>query len=162
MLLIKFSSGTVISIRATPSLAFAAPITFRLRSRDTVLRKSADPSLLLHALLDLSELICSFSLPSPTYHHVQSLIELYKLSANTMSRSTSLNVIFTIEPTAGSKYQSPREKFISPRFPGSRQGKGKSGVFPRLLPRNSFYPVAGDIFLLPLMPGFAQDFFPVV
>ena len=68
----------------------------------------------------------------------------------------------TIEPTAGSKYQSPQEKFISPRFPGSRQGKGKSGIFPRLLPRNSFYPVAGDIFLLPLMPGFAQDFFPIV
>ncbi|KIM47383.1 hypothetical protein M413DRAFT_439064 [Hebeloma cylindrosporum] len=45
--------GTVISIRPTPSLAFAAPIAFRLKSRDTVLRKSADPSLLLHALLDL-------------------------------------------------------------------------------------------------------------
>ena len=70
-MLIKLISGTVISIHPTPSLAFAAPIAFRLKSRDTVLRKSADPSLLLHALLDLGEFLCSSSSSSPTYHYVK-------------------------------------------------------------------------------------------
>ncbi|KAH9477714.1 Cobalt/magnesium transport protein CorA [Psilocybe cubensis] len=45
--------GTIISIRPIPHLNLTAPISFRLKSRDTVLRSSADPSLLLHALLDL-------------------------------------------------------------------------------------------------------------
>ncbi|KAF9483451.1 hypothetical protein BDN70DRAFT_929153 [Pholiota conissans] len=45
--------GTLISIRPTPDLSFTAPISYRLKSRDTVVRKSADSSLLLHALLDL-------------------------------------------------------------------------------------------------------------
>lgn len=107
----KFSSGTVISIRATPSLAFAAPITFRLKSRDTVLRKSADPSLLLHALLDLSEFLCSSFLSTPAYHLVKSLIKLCKLSTNTMSKSTSLNVIFSSDqgwiPSDNVRPQSP-------------------------------------------------------
>ncbi|KDR85830.1 hypothetical protein GALMADRAFT_51400 [Galerina marginata CBS 339.88] len=53
MFFFLFRDGTVISIRPAPNLSFTAPISFRLRSRDTVLRKSADPSLLLHALLDL-------------------------------------------------------------------------------------------------------------
>ena len=70
-MLIKLPSGTVISIHPTPGLAFAAPIAFRLKSRDTVLRKSADPSLLLHALLDLGKFLCSSSLPSHTYHCVK-------------------------------------------------------------------------------------------
>ncbi|KAF9564956.1 magnesium transporter [Agrocybe pediades] len=53
MFFFLFRNGTVISIRPTPNLNFTAPIKLRLRSRDTVLRKSADPSLLLHAMLDL-------------------------------------------------------------------------------------------------------------
>lgn len=47
--------GTVISMHSTPDLDLTAPITRRLRQRDTVLRTSADPSLLVQALLDLSE-----------------------------------------------------------------------------------------------------------
>lgn len=49
-------SGTVISIHPTPNLSFTAPISKRLRQRDTGLRTSADPSMLMHALLDLSKL----------------------------------------------------------------------------------------------------------
>ena len=46
--------GTVISISASPSgQALTAPIAARLRERDTLLRKSADPSLLVQSLLDL-------------------------------------------------------------------------------------------------------------
>jgi Mg2+ and Co2+ transporter CorA len=45
--------GTVISINRTPDLAFTQPIRERLKHRDTGLRNTADPSLLVHALLDL-------------------------------------------------------------------------------------------------------------
>jgi hypothetical protein len=47
-------TGTVISIHPTPNLAFTSPITNGLRQRDTGLRMSADPSLLVQSLLDLS------------------------------------------------------------------------------------------------------------
>ncbi|KAF8971808.1 magnesium transporter [Flammula alnicola] len=53
MFFFLFRDGTVLSIRPTPNLSLTSPISYRLKSRDTVLRKSADPSLLLHALLDL-------------------------------------------------------------------------------------------------------------
>ena len=48
------SAGTVISIHTVPNLRLTSPISGRLRQRDTGLRNSADPSLLVHALLDLS------------------------------------------------------------------------------------------------------------
>ncbi|KAF9535631.1 magnesium transporter [Crepidotus variabilis] len=53
MYLFLFRDGTVISIHPTPDLTFTSPIADRLQPMDTVLRKSADPSLLIHALLDL-------------------------------------------------------------------------------------------------------------
>ncbi|TFK24278.1 hypothetical protein FA15DRAFT_669718 [Coprinopsis marcescibilis] len=49
-----FRNGTVISINHSPDLDFSAPIVARLQTRDTVLRKSVDPSLLIHALLDIA------------------------------------------------------------------------------------------------------------
>jgi len=52
--------------------------------------------------------------------------------------SPLLSPPFTMEPTAGRNYRSPREKFFFPGFPGSRQGKANSGFFPGLLPRISF------------------------
>jgi len=52
-------------------------------------------------------------------------------------------VMVTIEPTAGNNYWSYREKYLFPGFPGSRQGKAKSGFFPRLLPRNFFTRLPG-------------------
>ncbi|KAH8835233.1 magnesium transporter [Flagelloscypha sp. PMI_526] len=45
--------GTVVSIHPTPSEELTAPIVARLRQRDTVLRSTADPSILVHALIDL-------------------------------------------------------------------------------------------------------------
>jgi hypothetical protein len=48
--------GTVISIRPNPDLNFTAPIAARLRQRDSLLRTSADPSMLIQGLLDLSQL----------------------------------------------------------------------------------------------------------
>jgi hypothetical protein len=53
------------------------------------------------------------------------------------------HAMVTIEPTAGSKYQSPRANFIFPGFPGSRQGKANPGFFPRRLPRNFFTRLPG-------------------
>ena len=46
--------GVVISVHPTPDLLFTAPITGRLRQRDTTLRASADPSMLVYGLIDLS------------------------------------------------------------------------------------------------------------
>ncbi|KAG6884670.1 hypothetical protein C0993_009159 [Termitomyces sp. T159_Od127] len=46
--------GTVISIHTVPNLELTSPISTRLHQRDTGLRNSADPSLLVHALLDLN------------------------------------------------------------------------------------------------------------
>ncbi|KAI8980569.1 hypothetical protein BD414DRAFT_492607 [Trametes punicea] len=48
-----FRDGTVISIHKDNTLDFTAPITERLRQRDTGLRSTADPSLLVESLLDL-------------------------------------------------------------------------------------------------------------
>jgi hypothetical protein len=55
MLLTNYVAGTVISMHPTPNLEFTSPITSRLRQRDTGLRTSADASLLLQSLLDLSQ-----------------------------------------------------------------------------------------------------------
>ncbi|KAL5533783.1 hypothetical protein ACEPAG_243 [Sanghuangporus baumii] len=48
-----FRDGTVISINQRPEVDFTVPITTRLRQRDTGLRATADPSLLVQSLLDL-------------------------------------------------------------------------------------------------------------
>jgi Mg2+ and Co2+ transporter CorA len=53
MFIFLFRDGTVISIHPTPNLEFTSPIGARLRQRDTGLRTSADPSLLVQSLLDL-------------------------------------------------------------------------------------------------------------
>ena len=47
-------TGTVISLQSSYESELTFPISQRLRSRNTVLTKTADPSLLVHALLDLS------------------------------------------------------------------------------------------------------------
>ena len=65
----SFVSGTVISINETPDIDFTVPIISRLRHRDTVLRATADPSLLVESLLDLGQsefyLWAPASLPAP-------------------------------------------------------------------------------------------------
>ncbi|KAH9923191.1 uncharacterized protein BXZ73DRAFT_91487 [Epithele typhae] len=53
MCLFLFKDGTVISIHKDNTLNFTAPITERLRQRDTGLRTTADPSMLVQSLLDL-------------------------------------------------------------------------------------------------------------
>ncbi|KAI1786797.1 hypothetical protein LXA43DRAFT_1032081 [Ganoderma leucocontextum] len=53
MCLFLFRDGTVISIHKDNTLSLTAPITERLRQRDTGLRTTADPSLLVESLLDL-------------------------------------------------------------------------------------------------------------
>nr|GAT55268.1 magnesium -like protein [Mycena chlorophos] len=53
MFIFLFRNGIVISMHSTPSLELTQPITRRLRQRDTGLRTSADPSLLVQSLLDL-------------------------------------------------------------------------------------------------------------
>jgi len=46
--------GTVISIHKSSNLRFTAPIALRLKAPETSLRSSGDPSMLVHALLDLA------------------------------------------------------------------------------------------------------------
>ncbi|KAJ7220163.1 magnesium transporter [Mycena pura] len=53
MFIFLFRNGTVISMHSTPNVELTQPITRRLRQRDTGLRTSADPSLLVQSLLDL-------------------------------------------------------------------------------------------------------------
>ncbi|KAI0352284.1 hypothetical protein OH77DRAFT_812592 [Trametes cingulata] len=53
MCIFLFRDGTVISIHKDNTLGMTAPITERLRQRDTGLRTTADPSLLVQSLLDL-------------------------------------------------------------------------------------------------------------
>ncbi|KZT39492.1 hypothetical protein SISSUDRAFT_1045515 [Sistotremastrum suecicum HHB10207 ss-3] len=45
--------GTIISFFDDPNIDFTAPILLRLQQKDTVLRKTSDASLLIHAMLDL-------------------------------------------------------------------------------------------------------------
>ena len=49
-----FWSGTVISFNAKPNLDLTEPIATRIRHTGTSLRRTADPSLLVQSLLDLS------------------------------------------------------------------------------------------------------------
>ncbi|KAJ7671546.1 magnesium transporter [Mycena polygramma] len=53
MYIFLLRDGTVISMHSTPNLELTQPITRRLRQRDTGLRTSADPALLVQSLLDL-------------------------------------------------------------------------------------------------------------
>ncbi|KAJ6468376.1 magnesium transporter [Mycena sanguinolenta] len=53
MYIFLLRNGTVISMHSTPDLELTQPITRRLRQRDTGLRTSADPALLVQSLLDL-------------------------------------------------------------------------------------------------------------
>ena len=46
--------GTVISFNSRPNLDLTEPIAMRIRQQDTSLRRTADPSLLVQSLLDLS------------------------------------------------------------------------------------------------------------
>ncbi|KAJ6489812.1 hypothetical protein C8R45DRAFT_991866 [Mycena sanguinolenta] len=53
MFIFLFRDGTVITIQSTPNLKMTEPITRRVRQFDTVLRTSADASLLVQSLLAL-------------------------------------------------------------------------------------------------------------
>lgn len=53
MCIFLFRDGTVISIHRDTHLNFTQPISERLRQRDTGLRSTADPSLLVESLIDL-------------------------------------------------------------------------------------------------------------
>ncbi|KAF6754206.1 magnesium transporter [Ephemerocybe angulata] len=54
MYIFLYRDGTVITIHRSTDLELTAPISQRLRQRDTVLRTSIDHSLLVHALLDIT------------------------------------------------------------------------------------------------------------
>ncbi|KAF9016191.1 hypothetical protein BDZ89DRAFT_1022900 [Hymenopellis radicata] len=53
MFIFLFRDGTIISMNSRPNINLTQSISHRLNSRDTVLRSSADPSLLVQGLLDL-------------------------------------------------------------------------------------------------------------
>lgn len=54
MFIFLFRNGTIISMNSKAESHLTQPISHRLGHRDTVLRQSADPSLLVQSLLDLS------------------------------------------------------------------------------------------------------------
>ncbi|KAF6748393.1 magnesium transporter [Ephemerocybe angulata] len=54
MYIFLYRDGTVITLHRSNDLELTAPISQRLRQRDTVLRTSIDHSLLVHALLDIT------------------------------------------------------------------------------------------------------------
>ena len=54
LLNVMLLSGTVVSVQSSCDSDLTSPISQRLRSRDNILTKTADPSLLVHAILDLS------------------------------------------------------------------------------------------------------------
>jgi len=60
MCIFLYRDGTVISFHPDPTLEFTRPIADRIRQRDTTLRRTADPSLLVQSLLDLSERLMGF------------------------------------------------------------------------------------------------------
>ncbi|KAF7351981.1 Magnesium-like protein [Mycena venus] len=53
MFIFLFRDGTVITIHSTPNLEMTAPITSRVRQFNSILRTSADASILVQSLLDL-------------------------------------------------------------------------------------------------------------
>ena len=53
MCIFLFRDGTIISFHPEPSNEFTRPIMERIRQRDTSLRRTADPNLLVQSLLDL-------------------------------------------------------------------------------------------------------------
>ena len=58
MMFISGISGTVLTLHEDSQLTLTAPITERLRQRDTGLRATADASLLVESLLDLGTCDC--------------------------------------------------------------------------------------------------------
>lgn len=80
MFIFLFRDGTVISISPSSSdLSFTSPINKRLHQPDTGLRMSADPSLLVHALLDL------------IVDNVLEVVDEYHAKINKFERSILLN-----------------------------------------------------------------------
>lgn len=78
---------------------------------------------------------------------------------------TLLSWYITIELMASNNYSSLQEKYLFPSFPGSWQGKAKTGFFPHLLPRKIFTLLHEIFFQCPQMsqmPGFNQYFFPIL
>lgn len=53
LFILLWRDGTVLSIYAKPGADYAAPIMSRLKMRDSILRSTADPSLLVQSMLDL-------------------------------------------------------------------------------------------------------------
>ena len=60
-----FLLGTVISFQSKPNFYLTEPIVTRIRQRDTSLRTTAEPSLLVESLLDLGALLTVLSLGQP-------------------------------------------------------------------------------------------------
>ena len=66
--ILTLRTGTVVSLQSSHDSDLTSPISQRLRSRDTVLTKSADPSLLVHALLDLSRRLFNALIRNSNHH----------------------------------------------------------------------------------------------
>ncbi|KAJ6489813.1 hypothetical protein C8R45DRAFT_991870 [Mycena sanguinolenta] len=108
MFIFLFRDGTVITIQSTPNLNITEPITTRVRQFDTVLRTSADASLLVQSILSLVtekalEVVTAYQdkikkferkiLVRPTIDTVR---DLHVLSADLILRRRTLGPIKTV------------------------------------------------------------------
>ena len=81
-------TGTVVSLQSSYDSDLTHPISQRLRSRDTVLTKTADPSLLVHALLDLSMRLTFFYLKIGQIFLIVIIIQLWTRPSKSLINTT--------------------------------------------------------------------------
>jgi Mg2+ and Co2+ transporter CorA len=83
--------GTVISMHANTNVEFTAPIASRLLQRDTLLRTSADPSLLIQSILDL--IVDQAMEVVDAYHAKMRKFEKQVLLKRKMNTVTNLHIL---------------------------------------------------------------------
>ncbi|KAH9056939.1 hypothetical protein EDB87DRAFT_1686657 [Lactarius vividus] len=91
MCIFLFRDGTVISFQSKPNLDLTEPIASRIRQRDTSLRTTADPSLLVESLLDL--VVDAALEVVDEYHARLSLLEQRILIQSKVSTVRSLHIL---------------------------------------------------------------------
>ncbi|KAJ6514237.1 hypothetical protein C8R47DRAFT_568707 [Mycena vitilis] len=108
MCIFLFRDGTVITIHSTPSLEMTEPITRRLRQFDTMLRTSADASLLVQSLLGLIadkalEVVEAYKVKIKKFEHkimmkptIDTVRNLHILSADLILHRRTLGPIKTV------------------------------------------------------------------
>ncbi|KAI9454908.1 hypothetical protein BJY52DRAFT_1427217 [Lactarius psammicola] len=91
MCIFLFRDGTVVSFQSKPNFELTEPIASRIRQRDTSLRTTADPSLLVESLLDL--VVDAALEVVDEYHARLSLLEQKVLIQSKVATVRSLHIL---------------------------------------------------------------------